>query len=145
MSRVVIASFLVIGMVGCGGGASVNTPTAPTTPAVATPAPQPAPQPQANLVAAVGIDFLSCVNGLCTFRGVARNDGNACAVNISGESWILSAQGVEVARARWSMLPSTLMRPGDELFFFGEGMSQVVLNHLDGRARSSFSFESRQC
>lgn len=128
----------------CGGSKS---PTAPTPPAVSAPAPTPAAPaaPRANLVVADAIEFESCINGLCTFRGLVRNDGNTCAANISGESWIISAQGQEVGRARWAMLPSTVMRPADAVYYTGEGMPQVVLNHLDGRYFASFIFDSRAC
>lgn len=129
----------------CSGSAPAS-PTAPTPP-VSTPAPTtPAqPTPRANLVAVDAIEFLACINGLCTFRGTIRNTGNACAVNISGESWIVSAQGQEVARARWTALPGTVIPPGEGVYYFGEGMPQAVLNHLDGRYFASFIFDSREC
>jgi hypothetical protein len=128
---------------GCSSGPSAM-PTAPTPPPVATPAPT-TPAPTANLVTLGELEIMSCINALCTFRAIVKNNGNACAVNISGESWIVSAQGVEVGRARWSMLPATVMRPGDEVYYDGQGMPQIILNHLDGRYFASFVFENRQC
>lgn len=125
----------------CGGSQS---PTAPTPP-ISTPAPTPPAAPRANLVVADDLEFVSCVNGLCSYRGLIRNTGDACAANISGESWIVSAQGQEITRSRWSLPATVVMRPGDEVVYEGAGMSQLALNHLDGRYFASFSFDSRPC
>lgn len=132
----------------CGASCSSGTPSTPTGPSSPVSASVPTSPPvalQAHLVVADAIEFLSCVNGLCSFRGLVRNSGNACAAAISGETWIVSVQGQEVGRARWAMLPATVMRPGDAVYYQGDGMPQSVLNHLDGRYFASFVFESRVC
>lgn len=123
-----------------------SSPTAPTPP-VATPAPQPTPAPvaAADLVVSGTLDFVSCVSGLCSYMGLVRNAGTACASNISGETWVVSAQGQEVARARWAMDPSRVIPPGHEVYYEGDGMPQIALNHLDGRYFARFSFDSRPC
>ena len=138
------AMVLFVALVAASCGDS-RSPTAPTSPVSAPPAPTPPAVQQANLIVVGTLDFVSCINGLCSFRGLARNTGNACAVNISGEAWIMSAQGQEITRARWAMLPQTVLRPGDEAYYDGEGMSQAALNHLDGRYFASFLFDSRPC
>lgn len=146
-NRVSVRLIAALALTMCGASCSSGTPSTPTTPtpSVSTPAPTAPATPRANLVAIEGLDFLSCVNALCSFRGNIRNTGNACAVNISGESWIVSAQGQEIARARWTTLPATIIRPGESVYYFGEGMPQAVLNHLDGRYFVSFLFDSRTC
>lgn len=128
----------------CGGGS--GTPTAPSPP-VSTPAPSPppTPAPAARLAVSGPISFLVCIGGLCSFEGSIKNEGNACAVNVSGETWIMSAQGQEVGRARWQLPAAAMIRPGEEVRYFGADMPQIVLNHLDGRYFASFSFESRSC
>lgn len=126
----------------CGGGGSPMTPTAPTPP-VSTPAQPPAPA--ANLVRSGSIGFLSCIDGQCEFLGQVMNIGNSCAVNISGETWIVSAEGQEVARSpRWTLPPTAVIRPGEAVNYIGR-LPQVALNHLNGSYATSFAFESRSC
>lgn len=141
-TRAVIVVLAALLFSACSGGGS---PTAPTPPVATTPPAAPAPAPVARLVIGDALEMISCVNGRCSFRGLVRNTGDACASNIRGESWIISAQGVEVGRASWVMLSTTVMRPGDEVYYMGDGMPQVVLNHLDGRYFASFLFDSRNC
>lgn len=141
---VLIASVLLSA---CSGSTSPTSPT-PTTAVTATPVAQPAPPvlaPAASLVSLESIAVTSCINGLCTFEVLVNNTGDACAANISGETTVASAQGVEVARVRWIMPSATVLRPSEHTFFVAEGMPQVVLNHLDGRVRTTFVFESRSC
>lgn len=142
-AAVVVAAAVML--MACGGGSA--SPTAPSPPVTTAP-PAPAPTPPAPAANLVGVDLLgldSCINGLCTFRVLVLNTGDACATNISGETWITSAQGVEVARVRWAMAPDAVLRPLDRMFFFGDNMPQIVLNHLDGRVQTSFLFNSRPC
>lgn len=138
MKALTTAAAVVLALVlaSCGGSSS---PTAPTPPPVVV-----AP-PAARLAITEPLVYTSCVNGLCSFRSRVRNDGDACAANISGENWIISAQGVEVGRARWSLDPATVLRPGESVAYTGDGMPQIVLNHLDGRFDSRFFFDSRPC
>jgi hypothetical protein len=123
-----------------------QAPTAPSPP-VATPPPVQAapPPPAANLAVRGTLDFISCENGLCSFSATVRNIGDACAANISGETFVTSAQGQEVGRARWSLPASTVIPPGQEVPYSGVGMPQAVLNHLDGRYSAQFFFDSRPC
>lgn len=142
-----VASILLASIVGCSGGGP-QTPTAPTPPVSSTPPAQspPAPAPAAaNLIMWGGIEYLSCIEGLCDFRGLLRNMGDVCAVNIGGETRVMSAQGQEVARsARWTLPASAIVRPGEAVNYIGR-LPQVALNHLDGHYNTSFTFDSRPC
>lgn len=140
-TRAIVILAMVLA-VGCGGSGS---PTAPTPPVATAPPATPAPAPAARLVVVDVLEMISCINGLCSYSSAIRNDGDACAHNITGESWVVSAQGVEIGRARWSLPASTIIRPGEQVPYFGEGMPQIVLNHLDGRYFASFAFESGAC
>lgn len=142
-TRATVVMIVAVLLSGCGGSASPTAPSAPI--AVSAPVEPSVPPLSANLVALGGVQVLDCINRLCSYRGEVRNIGGGCAVNVAGETVILSAQGVEVARSVWTTLPGTVIRPGENVNFFGNDLPEIVLSHLDGRSQSRFTFDSRGC